>query len=180
MRVQRAEIADVLLLEPRVFEDARGFNFESYNRRALREEAGIDAQFVQDNRSGSLRGVLRGLHYQVGRPQGKLVCALRGEIYDVAVDLRRSSPTFGKWAGFRLSEANRLMAWIPAGFAHGFLALSDAEVFYRLTDFWAPESERTILWSDKRLGIAWPLEGEPIVSARDARGVPFEQAELYP
>jgi dTDP-4-dehydrorhamnose 3,5-epimerase len=178
MRVERTGIADVLLLEPRVFEDARGFNFESYNRRVLREEAGIEVEFVQENRSGSLRGVLRGLHYQVGRPQGKLVCALRGEIYDVAVDLRRGSPTFGKWQGFRLSEANRQMVWIPAGFAHGFLALSEAEVLYKLTEFWAPESERTILWSDRRLGIAWPLEGEPIVSARDARGVPFEQAEL--
>jgi dTDP-4-dehydrorhamnose 3,5-epimerase len=178
MRVRRTEVADLLLLEPRVFEDARGFNFESYNRRALREAAGIDVEFVQDNRSGSRKNVLRGLHYQVGSPQGKLVSVLRGEIYDVAVDLRRGSPTFGKWAGFRLSEANRLMAWIPAGFAHGFLALSDAEVLYKLTEFWAPESERTILWSDRRLGITWPLEGEPIVSARDARGVPFEQAEL--
>ncbi len=180
MRLAPTEIPGVALLEPRVFEDARGFNFESYNRRAFRELAGTDVEFVQDNRSGSAENVIRGLHYQVVRPQGKLVCALRGEIFDVAVDLRRSSPTFGRWAGFRLSAANRRMAWIPPGFAHGFLALSAAEVLYKLTDFWAPEHERTILWNDPALAIAWPLEGSPILSEKDAKGTRLEAAELFP
>lgn len=179
MKLVVTEIPDVLLLEPRVFEDARGYNFESYNRRAFRELTGIEAEFVQDNRSGSARNVLRGLHYQIKRPQGKLVSALRGEIFDVAVDLRRSSPTFGRWAGFRLSAQNRRMAWIPAGFAHGFLALTEAEVLYKLTDFWAPEYERTLLWSDARLAIAWPLEGQPLLSERDAKGTRLEAAELF-
>lgn len=179
MKLVVTEIPDVLLLEPRVFEDARGYNFESYNRRAFRELTGIEAEFVQDNRSGSARNVLRGLHYQIKRPQGKLVSALRGEIFDVAVDLRRSSPTFGRWAGFRLSAQNRRMAWIPAGFAHGFLALTEAEVLYKLTDFWAPEHERTLLWSDPRLAIAWPLEGQPLLSERDAKGTRLEAAELF-
>jgi dTDP-4-dehydrorhamnose 3,5-epimerase len=120
------------------------------------------------------------LHYQIASPQGKLVCALRGEIFDVAVDLRRSSRSFGKWVGFRLSEANRRMAWIPAGFAHGFLAVSAAEVLYKLTDFWAPQHERTILWNDASLGIAWPLTGAPVVSRRDSQGIPFAQAETFP
>lgn len=179
MKLVVTEIPDVLLLEPRVFEDARGYNFESYNRRAFRELTGIEAEFVQDNRSGSARNVLRGLHYQIKRPQGKLVSALRGEIFDVAVDLRRSSPTFGRWVGFRLSAQNRRMAWIPAGFAHGFLALTEAEVLYKLTDFWAPEHERTLLWSDPRLAIAWPLEGQPLLSERDAKGTRLEAAELF-
>ena len=179
MKLVVTEIPDVLLLEPRVFEDARGYNFESYNRRAFRELTGIEAEFVQDNRSGSARNVLRGLHYQIKRPQGKLVSALRGEIFDVAVDLRRSSPTFGRWAGFRLSAQNRRMAWIPAGFAHGFLALTEAEVLYKLTDFWAPEHERTLLWSDARLAIAWPLEGQPLLSEKDAKGTRLEAAELF-
>lgn len=179
MKLVVTEIPDVLLLEPRVFEDARGYNFESYNRRAFRELTGIEAEFVQDNRSGSARNVLRGLHYQIKRPQGKLVSALRGEIFDVAVDLRRSSPTFGRWVGFRLSAQNRRMAWIPAGFAHGFLALTEAEVLYKLTDFWAPEHERTLLWSDARLAIAWPLEGQPLLSERDAKGTRLEAAELF-
>lgn len=179
MKLVVTEIPDVLLLEPRVFEDARGYNFESYNRRAFRELTGIEAEFVQDNRSGSARNVLRGLHYQIKRPQGKLVSALRGEIFDVAVDLRRSSPTFGRWVGFRLSAQNRRMAWIPAGFAHGFLALTEAEVLYKLTDFWAPEHERTLLWSDARLAIAWPLEGQPLLSEKDAKGTRLEAAELF-
>jgi dTDP-4-dehydrorhamnose 3,5-epimerase len=175
----RTELAEVVLLEPRVFSDARGYNYESYNRRAFRELTGADVDFVQDNRSGSAHNVLRGLHYQIRQPQGKLVSVLRGEIFDVAVDLRRSSPTFGKWAGFRLSAENRRMAWIPPGFAHGFLALSEAEVLYKLTDFYAPQHERTILWSDSRLAIAWPLTGAPVVSDRDARGTSFEAAELF-
>jgi dTDP-4-dehydrorhamnose 3,5-epimerase len=179
MKLIRTEIPEVVLLEPRVFEDARGYNFESYNRRAFRELTGIDPDFVQDNRSGSAKNVIRGLHYQVAQAQGKLVSALRGEIFDVAVDLRRSSPSFGRWVGFRLSEANRRMAWIPAGFAHGFLALSAAEVLYKLTDFWAPEHERTILWNDPQLAIAWPLDGPPILSEKDGKGARLAHAELY-
>jgi len=181
MRVLRGEIPDLLLFEPRVFEDARGFNYESYNRRTLRELAGLDVEFVQDNRSRSAKNVLRGLHYQIARTQAKLVTALAGEIFDVAVDLRRSSPTFGKWQGFSLSGANKRMLWVPPGFAHGFLALSDgAEVLYKLTDFWAPEHERTLAWNDPKVGIRWPLQGEPILSDKDARGARLEAAELFP
>jgi dTDP-4-dehydrorhamnose 3,5-epimerase len=181
MKLLRTEIPEVVLLEPRVFEDARGLTFESYNRRTFRELAGLDVEFVQDNRSRSKRNVIRGLHYQVARPQGKLVGALSGEIFDVAVDLRRNSPTFKRWVGFRLSEANRHMAWIPPGFGHGFAVLSgEADVLYKLTDFWAPEHERTILWSDPALGIRWPIEGAPILSERDARGARFSDAELFP
>jgi dTDP-4-dehydrorhamnose 3,5-epimerase len=181
MKSIATQIPGVVLLAPRVFEDARGFNYESYNRRTFREATGVDVEFVQDNRSRSARNVLRGLHYQIVRPQGKLVSALRGEIFDVALDLRRSSATFGKWAGFRLSEANRHMAWIPPGFAHGFLALSEAaEVLYKLSDFWFPEHERTLLWNDPALGIAWPLEGAPVLSEKDRQGVKLAQAELFP
>jgi dTDP-4-dehydrorhamnose 3,5-epimerase len=180
MKVMRTEIPEVLLLEPRVFEDARGLAYESYNRRAFRDAAGIDTEFVQDNRSSSRRNVIRGLHYQVARPQGKLIGALRGEIYDVAVDLRRGSRTYGKWVGFTLSEANRRMAWIPRGFAHGFLALSErAEVLYKLDDFWSPPHERTIAWNDADIGVRWPLEGEPLLSEKDARGVAFRSAEVF-
>ena len=180
MNVIRTEIPDVLLLEPRVFEDARGVAYESYNRRTFQRVTGLDPQFVQDNRSTSRKNVLRGLHYQVERPQGKLVSALRGEIYDVAVDLRRSSPTFGKWVGFRLSEADRRMAWLPRGFAHGFLALSEsAEVLYKLDDFWSPPHERTIVWNDPDIGVRWPLHGEPVLSDKDRRGTAFRAAELF-
>ena len=180
MKVIRTEIPDVLLLEPRVFEDARGVAFESYNRRVFRDLTGLDPQFVQDNRSTSRKNVLRGLHYQTGKPQGKLISALRGEIYDVAVDLRRSSPTFGRWVGFSLSEHDRRMAWLPRGFAHGLLALSDsAEVLYKLDDFWSPADERTIAWNDADIGVRWPLQGEPILSDKDRRGVPFRSAELF-
>jgi dTDP-4-dehydrorhamnose 3,5-epimerase len=180
MKVIRTEIPDVLLLEPRVFEDARGLAYESYNRRTFQEVTGLDPQFVQDNRSTSRKNVLRGLHYQVERPQGKLVSAVRGEIYDVAVDLRRSSPTFGKWVGFRLSDADRRMAWLPRGFAHGFLALSEsAEVLYKLDDFWSPPHERTIVWNDREIGVRWPLQGEPVLSDKDRRGAAFGAAELF-
>jgi dTDP-4-dehydrorhamnose 3,5-epimerase len=180
MKVLRTEIPDVMLLEPRVFEDARGVSFESYNRRTFRELTGLDLEFVQDNRSRSAKNVLRGLHYQVARPQGKLVTALHGEIFDVAVDLRRSSATFGKWVGFRLSGANRLMAWIPPGFGHGFLVLSErADILYKLTDFWSPEHERTVLWNDPELAISWPLEGRAIVSARDANGTSLSRADTF-
>ncbi len=180
MKPIRTEIPEVILLEPRVFEDARGLAFESYNRRTFKEVTGLDPVFVQDNRSTSRKNVLRGLHYQVEKSQGKLISALRGEIFDVAVDLRRGSPTFAKWVGFRLSEANRHMAWIPPGFGHGFLVLSEsADVIYKLTDFWAPEHERTIVWNDPDLAVRWPLEGAPLLSERDAKGARFAQAELF-
>ena len=180
MKVVKTEIPEVLLLEPRVFEDARGVAFESYNRRTFQEATGLDPVFVQDNRSTSRRNVLRGLHYQVQKPQGKLVSVLRGEIYDVAVDLRRSATTFGKWVGFRLSESDRRMAWLPRGFAHGFLALSDSvEVLYKLDELWSPAHERTIAWNDADIGVRWPLQGEPIVSDKDRRGTPFRSAELF-
>jgi dTDP-4-dehydrorhamnose 3,5-epimerase len=181
MNVIKTELPEVVLLEPRVFEDARGLAFESYNRRLFRELTGVDADFVQDNRSRSAKNVLRGLHYQVVKPQGKLISVLAGEIYDVAVDLRRGSPRFGKWAGFTLSAVDRRMAWIPPGFGHGFLALAEGtEVMYKLSDFWAPEHERVILWNDRRLGIRWPIKGEPILSPRDAKGAKLAEAEVYP
>ena len=180
MKITRTEIPEVLLLEPRVFDDARGLAFESYNRRTFNEATGLTVEFVQDNRSVSKRNVIRGLHYQIGCPQGKLIGALRGQIYDVAVDLRRHSPTFGKWVGFTLSETDRRMAWIPRGFAHGFLALSAvAEVLYKLDEFWSPQHERTILWDDAQIGVRWPLEAEPILSDKDRRGVPLRSAEIF-
>jgi dTDP-4-dehydrorhamnose 3,5-epimerase len=180
MKVLRTEIPDVLLIEPRVFEDARGVAFESYNRRTFNEVIGLAPDFVQDNRSTSRRNVLRGLHYQIGKPQGKLVSVVRGEIFDVAVDLRRSSPTFGKWVGFSLSERDRRMAWLPRGFAHGFLAMSDSvEILYKLDDFWSPADERTLLWDDADVGVRWPLQGEPILSDKDRRGSPLRAAEVF-
>ena len=167
-------------MEPKVFGDERGFFFESYNKRAFREATGLDIEFVQDNHSRSARGVLRGLHYQIRQTQGKLVRVIAGEVYDVAVDLRRSSPTFGQWVGFQLSAASRCMAWIPAGFAHGFLVTSaDAEFLYKTTDFYAPEHERTLLWNDAALRIGWPLQGEPILAAKDQRGVRLADAETF-
>jgi dTDP-4-dehydrorhamnose 3,5-epimerase len=180
VKVLKTEIPEVLLLEPRVFEDARGVAFESYNRRTFQQATGLDPVFVQDNRSTSRRNVLCGLHYQVQKPQGKLISVLRGEIYDVAVDLRRSATTCGKWVGFRLSESDRRMAWLPRGFAHGFLALSDSvEVLYKLDELWSPADERTIAWNDADIGVRWPLQGEPIVSDKDRRGMPFRSAELF-
>jgi dTDP-4-dehydrorhamnose 3,5-epimerase len=173
-------VPGVVVLEPKVFGDARGFFLESWNRRAF-AQAGIDADFVQDNHSRSSRNVLRGLHYQLRQPQGKLVRVVAGEIYDVAVDLRRGSPTFGRWAGVALSAENRRMVWVPAGFAHGFLVLSEAaEVLYKATDYYAPEHERTIAWDDPDLAIAWPLAGAPVLSAKDAAGTRFRDAEVYP
>lgn len=181
MKLRRTEIPDVLILEPRVFEDPRGTFYEAYNRHDFSREAGIEAEFVQDNLSRSVKNVLRGLHYQVVKPQGKLVSALRGEIYDVAVDLRRSSRAFRKWVGFTLSDARREMAWIPPGFAHGFLVLSEiADVLYKVTEYWHAEHERTIAWNDAELAIRWPLAGAPVLSARDASGARFAEAELYP
>ena len=180
MKVTPTELPDVLLIEPRVFNDERGFFFESWNQRAL-AAAGLGADFVQDNHSRSLRNVLRGLHYQIEHAQGKLVRVCAGEVFDVAVDVRRSSPTFGRWTGLRLSAQNKRMLWIPPGYAHGFLVLSEAaEFLYKTTDYWYPEHERTLLWNDPALGIAWPLEGQPVVAAKDAAGRPLELADVYP
>jgi len=181
MKVIKTEIPEVLILEPKVYRDSRGHFFESYNRRQLRELTGLDVEFVQDNESLSARNVLRGLHYQIKQPQGKLVRVVIGEIYDVAVDLRRSSPTFGKWAGAILSPAQQPMIWIPAGFAHGFLVLSEqAIVCYKTTDYYAPEHERTLAWNDRSVDVLWPLEGEPLMSDKDRRSTPFAEAETYP
>ncbi len=179
MQVHDTELKEVKLLEPRVFADSRGFFLESYNQRTM-AELGIREQFVQDNHSRSQRGVLRGLHYQLTQPQGKLVRAVRGEVFDVAVDLRRSSPTFGQWTGRRLSEENHHMLWIPAGFGHGFLVLSEvAEVLYKATDFYAPQGERSVLWNDPAIGIVWPDAGEVSLSAKDAQGKPLAQADVF-
>ena len=181
MNVIHAAIPDVLLIEPTVFGDERGFFYESYNEREFGSKTGVSAHFVQDNHSRSAKNVLRGLHYQIRQPQGKLVRVIAGEVYDVAVDLRRSSPTFGHWTGHILSEKNRRMLWIPEGFAHGFVVTSDyAEFLYKTTDYWAPEFERCIIWNDPRLNIAWPLQGEPVLSAKDRRGVPLSEAEVFP
>jgi len=180
MRVTPSAIADVLVIEPRVFADERGFFFESFNARAFAQATGVTAKFVQDNHSRSVRNTLRGLHYQIQQTQGKLVRAVAGEIFDVVVDLRRSSPTFGKWAGHRLSAENKNMVWIPAGLAHGFVVLSEyADVLYKTTDYWAPQHERTLLWNDAELAIAWPLAGEPILAAKDRAGKPLREAEVF-
>jgi dTDP-4-dehydrorhamnose 3,5-epimerase len=179
MQVHDTNLADVKLLAPRVFADSRGFFLESYNQRTF-AELGIHETFVQDNHSRSERGVLRGLHYQLVQPQGKLVRAVRGEIFDVAVDLRRSSPTFGQWTGHHLNEDNKQMLWIAAGFGHGFLVLSAiAEVVYKATDFYAPQGERSVLWNDPQIGIEWPDAGTPILSAKDAAGKPLLEAEVF-
>jgi dTDP-4-dehydrorhamnose 3,5-epimerase len=179
MRVTPTAIPDVLVVEPRVFGDERGFFFESWNRRAL-AHAGLDADFVQDNHSRSSRGVLRGLHYQIRHAQGKLVRVVSGEVFDVAVDLRRGSPTFGRHVALTLSAENRRMLWVPPGFAHGFCVTSDsADFLYKTTDYWHAEHERTLLWSDPALGIAWPLAGAPVIAAKDAAGTPLARAETY-
>jgi len=181
MKAIPTELPGVIVLEPKVFGDDRGFFFESYNRRAFREATGLDPDFVQDNHSRSARNVLRGLHYQVRQPQGKLVRVTTGEVYDVAVDLRRSSPTFGRWVGLTLSAANRRMLWVPEGFAHGFVVTSDhAEFLYKTTDYYAPEHERSLLWNDPALGIAWPVEGTPLLKPRDAAAPPLASAETFP
>jgi dTDP-4-dehydrorhamnose 3,5-epimerase len=180
VKVVRTEIPEVLLLEPRVHQDERGFFLESYNRRTFKDATGLDIDFVQDNQSFSVRNVLRGLHYQVRQPQGKLVHVVAGEIFDVAVDLRRSSPTFRKWVGITLTGGGHRMIWIPAGFAHGYLVLSEhAIVSYKTTDFYAPEHERTILWSDPELAIPWPLGATPIVSEKDRRAPALGSADLF-
>ena len=181
MQVTRTALPEVLLIESKVFGDDRGFFFESFNERSFAEKTGLRVHFVQDNHSRSGRNVLRGLHYQIRQPQGKLARVTAGEIHDIAVDLRRSSPTFGKWAGVALSAANRRMCWIPVGFAHGFLVTSDhAEVQYKATDYYAPEHERCIAWNDRDLALSWPLEGEPILSPKDRAGLPLKEAEVFP
>ena len=184
MKAGRAAIPEVLLLEPKVFSDARGFFYESYNRKAFAQAAGLDLEFVQDNHSRSAQNVLRGLHYQVRQAQGKLVRVTAGEIWDVAVDLRRRSPSFGRWVGMTLDAGSRRMLWIPAGFAHGFLVLSEfAEVQYKATAYYAPEHERTLLWYDPALAIAWPLAGgpaaQPTMTDKDRRGTPLARAEIF-
>ncbi len=180
MKVIRSAVPDVLILEPKVYGDERGFFFESYNEKVLAEVAGIAAHFVQDNHSRSAKNVLRGLHYQIKQPQGKLVRVIAGEVFDVAVDIRKNSPTFGQWAGFNLSAENKRMAWIPPGFAHGFLVLSDyAEVLYKTSDYWVPEHERCIQWNDIDLAVDWPLQGEPVLSAKDRAGASLRAAELF-
>jgi dTDP-4-dehydrorhamnose 3,5-epimerase len=179
MKVVPTRIPDVLIVEPRVFQDSRGFFFESYNERVL-NAAGIPGPFVQDNQSFSLRDVVRGIHYQLQQPQGKLIRCINGEIFDVAVDLRRDSPTFGQWVGETLSRDNHRMLWIPPGFGHGFLVLSEtAEVLYKATDFYAPQHERTIVWNDPAIGIEWPHQAEAILSPKDLAGSTLDQAEVY-
>lgn len=181
MKVIPAEIPDVLILEPRVFGDERGFFYESYNERVFREATGLNVHFVQDNHSRSTRGVLRGLHYQLPpRAQGKLVRVTQGEVFDVAVDLRQYSPSFGRWVGEYLSGENKRMLWIPPGFAHGFVVTSDsADFLYKCTDYYAPEQERTIRWDDTGLGITWPLDEFPVLSTKDVQGVRFDLAEKF-
>ena len=182
MQIQKTDIPDVLIIEPRVFGDDRGFFFESFNERSFTELTGASARFVQDNHSRSARNVLRGLHYQIRQPQGKLVRVTAGEVFDVAVDMRRSSPTFGRWVGITLSAENKRQLWIPAGFAHGFMVTSEsAEFLYKTTDYWASEHERSVRWDDPAIGIAWPLQGAaPLLSAKDQVGVPLAEAETYP
>ncbi|WP_434516634.1 dTDP-4-dehydrorhamnose 3,5-epimerase [Dechloromonas sp. ARDL1] len=177
MRATLTAIPDVLLLEPKVFGDERGFFFESYNEKAFFEATGVKPHFVQDNHSRSLSNVLRGLHYQVEQPQGKLVRVALGEVFDVVVDIRKGSATYGRWVGQRLSAENKRQIWVPPGLAHGFLVLSDvAEFLYKTTDFYAPEHERCIAWNDPDLAIAWPLEGQPQLSAKDQQGISFRDA----
>lgn len=180
MKIHNTGIPQVVIIEPRVFADSRGFFLESYNRKAFSAAVGADPEFVQDNHSRSVRGVLRGLHYQVGRPQDKLVRATFGEIYDVAVDLRKSSPSFGKWIGTVLSAENKLQLWIPKGFGHGFYVISDrAEVQYKATDYYAPEHERTLAWDDPQVAIDWPLTGAPLLSEKDRNGTMLDTAEIF-
>ena len=181
MRVIPCAIPEVLILEPKVYGDDRGFFLESYNQQILAELAGITQQFVQDNHSRSVKGVLRGLHYQIKEPQGKLVRVIAGEVFDVAVDIRRSSPTFGKWVGVRLSAESKRQLWIPVGFAHGFLVLSEsADCLYKATNYWNAEHERCIIWNDPDLAIEWPSEGQPILSGKDQKGVRLKEAEVFP
>lgn len=180
MNIIKTDLPDVLIIEPKVFGDARGFFYESFNARAFAEATGLQVTFVQDNHSRSAKNVLRGLHYQIKQPQGKLVRVVAGEVFDVAVDLRKSSPTFGKWTGALLSAENKRMLWVPEGFAHGFLVLSDsADFLYKTTDYYAPAHERCIAWDDPQIGIQWPLTGTPTLAAKDAAGKRLGDAEIF-
>jgi dTDP-4-dehydrorhamnose 3,5-epimerase len=180
MKRIETELPGVLILEPKIFGDPRGFFFESFNARTFADLTGLTPDFVQDNHSRSARNVLRGLHYQIHQPQGKLVRVTTGEVFDVAVDLRRSSPTFGRWCGTVLSAENKRMLWIPEGFAHGFLVLSEsADFLYKTTDYYAPEHERCVLWNDPGIDIHWPLSGEPTLAAKDIAGKRIKDAEIF-
>ena len=181
MKIRPTAIADVLIIEPTVFGDARGFFYESFNQQAFDKATGLACNFVQDNHSRSAKGVLRGLHYQIQQPQGKLVRVARGAVFDVAVDIRKSSPSFGKWVGVELSEDNHRQLWVPPGLAHGFLVMSKtADFLYKTTDYYAPESERCIAWNDPAIGIDWPIETLPSLSAKDHGGLTLAQAEVFP
>jgi len=180
MKVIDTVLPEVKIIEPQIFGDERGFFFESFNQRKWVEKTRVERDFVQDNHSKSVRGVLRGLHYQIQQPQGKLVRVVAGEVFDVAVDLRRSSSNFGRWVGVGLSAENKKQIWIPEGFAHGFVVLSEvAEFLYRTTDYWAPEHERCIIWNDSDIGIKWPIDFEPVLSDKDGKGEPLANAEVY-
>lgn len=180
MKVTPIALPDVLVIEPKVFGDDRGFFFESFNLNTFRELTGLDVNFVQDNHSKSAKGVLRGLHYQIQQPQGKLVRVVQGDVFDVAVDLRKGSKTFGRWVGIHLSAENKKQFWVPAGFAHGFVVLSEtAEFLYKTTDYYAPQFERCIRWNDLDLAISWPLSDEPLLSAKDSNGTAFRDAEVF-
>ena len=180
MKVTPTASGDVLIIEPKVFGDARGYFYESFNQKAFNQATGLNLNFVQDNHSRSAKGVLRGLHYQINQPQGKLVRVVQGSVFDVAVDIRKNSPTFGKWVGLELSEENHKQLWIPAGFAHGFLVTSDtAEFLYKTTDCYASEHERCIAWNDPTIGIQSPLNGEPLLSSKDKLGRQIANAEVF-
>jgi dTDP-4-dehydrorhamnose 3,5-epimerase len=180
MKITRSSIPDVLLIEPKVFGDARGFFYESFNQRLFDEAVGTHVEFVQDNHSRSAKGVLRGLHYQIQQPQGKLVRVVKGSVFDVAVDIRKSSPTFGQWVGFELSEENQRQMWVPVGFAHGFMVTSEsADFLYKTTDYYAPQHEQAIVWNDPAVGAKWPDVGAPILSAKDQVAVQLGEAQVY-
>ncbi len=181
MKVIKTIIPDILIIEPKVFGDERGFFLESFNEQMFAEKTGVKTRFVQDNHSRSRQNVLRGLHYQIQKPQGKLVRVVTGEVLDIGVDIRKSSPTFGKWVSCLLTAENKRQFWVPPGFAHGFVVLSDvADFLYKTTDYYAPQYERAILWNDSDLAIDWQIEGEPIVSAKDLAAKPLKEAEVYP
>jgi dTDP-4-dehydrorhamnose 3,5-epimerase len=180
MKLIKTEIPGLLIIKPQVYGDERGFFMESFNADKFRQLTGVDVQFVQDNHSRSAKGVLRGLHYQIKQPQAKLVRVVHGVVFDVAVDIRKSSPTFGKWVGVELSEQNHQQFWVPAGFAHGFVVLTDsADFLYKTTDYYAPDYERCIAWNDPSIGIEWPIDEEPLLSVKDREGVSLQQAEVF-
>lgn len=180
MNLIRTELPGVLIIEPKVFGDARGFFFESFNAREFEKDVGVETPFVQDNHSRSANGVVRGLHYQIQHPQGKLIRVTSGTIFDVAVDIRKSSPSFGKWTGVVLSDENKRQLWVPEGFAHGFSVISDtADVLYKTTDYWYPEFERSIIWNDPDIGIQWPFEGTPVIAKKDQEGKRLTEADLF-